>query len=475
MTELLQAIEAAPEDDRALADDDRSLSYGELRSEIRRVARWVIQRHGRGRYLLLRAPVRADSIVTLLGVLYGGNIPVPVDPEASEEMMDYMRGKCGTDAVVGPLSTPEYADLAPLDEPTSTETAMVLFTSGTSGYPKGVLISQQNLSHSCDAISEYLDYRTHRSAAVVLPLHYSYALLSQVCCQLYVGGYVRLFPSFRNPLRFARIVEEEGIQTFCGVPSTYVGLVTTHGMSPLHMPSVRVLCSAGAAMDRGRYETVKEIFPNATFFNNYGMTEAAPRLSWISDRDPRFHEPTCGRAMRGVELQIIDPESQEPLEEGREGVLAVRGPNITPGYLHDPERTAEAFTREGFLISGDTARLDGGYIFLRGRKDDQFNVAGEKVAPLEIERILDRCPGVRQSAVIGVPDDAYGRVPIGFLELNGELSEREILHFLKGQLPAVKLPRRFFAVKSLPRTASGKLQRRMLAVDDATYVIREIT
>lgn len=472
---VLEAIEAVADHQPALADDERHLDYGELRSELKRIARALSDRFGSGRYLLVRAPMRADFVLTFLGILYSGNVPVPVNPEAPDEEIEYMRDKCEAPPVLDPLVPSDYASLEPLPECIPIATACVIFTSGTSGHPKGVVISQTNLSSACDAIADYLGYHEHRSAAVVLPLHYSYALLSQVCCQLYAGGFVRLFSSFRNPIRFARIVEDLGLRTFCGVPSTFVGLVMTHRMKAIQMPSVRVLCSAGAAMDRSRYEEVTEIFPNATFFNNYGMTEASPRISWISDQDPRFDEPTCGRPMRGVEIVILDPVTHEPVSEGDEGVVGVRGPNITAGYLNDPERTAEAFTRDGFLLSGDIGRRDGDYLFLRGRADDLFNVAGEKVAPIEIERVLDGCPGIEQSAVIGVSDDLYGSVPIAFLRLTGEVKARDVDHFLKGRLPQVKWPRRLYEVRSFPTTPNGKLMRRRLSPEDASRVIREIS
>lgn len=472
---ILEAIGAVAAHEPALADDERRLDYGQLRSELKRIARSVANRFGSGRYLLVRAPMRADFVLNFLGILFSGNVPVPFNPAAPEEEIEYMRAKCEAPPVLDPLCPAEYASLEPLSERVPIDTACVMFTSGTSGYPKGVTISQTNLSSACDAIADYLGYHESRSAAVVLPLHYSYALLSQVCCQLYVGGFVRLFPSFRNPIRFAKIVQNLGLQTFCGVPSTFVGLVMTHGMQALHMPSVRVLCSAGAAMDHSRYKLLTEIFPNATFFNNYGMTEASPRISWISDRDPRFNEPTCGRPMRGVEIAILDPRTHEPVREGDEGIVAVRGPNVTAGYLNDPERTAKAFTRDGFLLSGDIGHRDADYLFLRGRVDDLFNVAGEKVAPVEIERVLDCCPGIEHSAVIGVSDALYGSVPIAFLQLAGEVTAHDVDHFLKGKLPQVKWPRRLYEVRSFPTTPNGKLMRRALSPDDASRVIREIS
>jgi acyl-coenzyme A synthetase/AMP-(fatty) acid ligase len=348
-----------------------------------------------------------------------------------------------------------------------------MFTSGTTGVPKGVIISYANLAHSCSTIAEYLQYRRYPSAAVVLPLHYSYALLSQVFCQLSVGGRVHLFGDLRNPAKFARIVTASGLETLCGVPSSFHALAMCHSMIPLSMPTIRVLCSAGAPMDRGRFDTIKEIFQNALFFNNYGMTEAAPRIAFIREDDPRFHEPTCGRPMDGVDVKVVSPDTHTELPDGEQGVLVVRGPNVTSGYLNEPELTRAAFTADGYLVSGDAAFMRDGYIFICGRYDDIFNCGGEKVSPGEIERVLNHLDAVEMSAVVGQPDEQRGMVPVAFLKLARAVARLEIAAALGAHLPAVKIPQRYYEVTGFPRTGSGKLQRRQLS-PESPYVTREI-
>lgn len=323
-------------------------------------------------------------------------------------------------------------------------------------------------------MAEYLRYREFPSAAVVLPLYYSYGLLSQVLCQLTVGGRVRLIQDFRNVPKFAAAVNAEGLQTFCGVPSTYHAIAMFHAMSPLSMPGVRILCSAGAALDRSRFQEIKAIFPSSTFFNNYGMTEAAPRISYISEDDARFHQNSCGRPMRGVEVKIVDPETHESVPEGENGMLVVRGSNVTAGYLNDEAVTQRAFTSDGWLISGDIARMEAGYIYITGRHDDIFNSGGEKVAPLEIERVLALVPGIEGVAVAGIIDERRGMIPVAFLKLQSPMSRKQILEQLKGKLVAAKIPQRFYEVSGFPMTANGKLQRRRLNPNDSSYIVREI-
>jgi len=406
--------------------------------------------------------------------MYSGNTPVPVDPQLPPAALAFIVEKSDARAVVLPVAHEQYRDLPEWADASSQRAALVMFTSGTTGHPKGVLISHANLLHSCSTVAAYLDYHRFRSAAVALPLHYSYALLSQVCCQLSVGGRVRLFGDLRNPLKFAQRVADERLETFCGVPSTFHALAAFDALKPLCFDTVRVVCSAGAALDRSRLDAIRRMFPRATFFNNYGMTEAAPRIAFIREDDPRFGETTCGRPMAGVEVKVVDPQTNETRPDGEPGMLVVRGPNITTGYLNDPELSADAFTPDGYLKSGDLAHLDRGYIFIRGRYDDVFNCGGEKVAPLEIERELNQVPGVESSAVTGVPDDLRGMVPVAFVRLTTSLDRGQIVAALVRALPKIKVPQRYFEVSGFPMTSNGKLQRNRLSPADTTYVVREI-
>lgn len=476
MTPFVEQFPWDQADSPAVTDAGGTLNYGALRETAGQAARRIADRYGAGRMLLLRAEPTREFIAAFLGAMFSGNTPVPIDSQSSRETLDYMEAKTNAAAVLDPSDVVNSNDAVPLYAADGDVPAIVMMTSGTSGFPKGVLLSHSNVLHASRAMVEYLKYHEYRSAAVVLPLHYSYALLSQVCCQLSVGGHVRLFAAseVRNPVKLATVMTQAGLETFCGVPSTYFALRGVHRLSPLTFPTVRIVCSAGAAIDPVLYGDIRAMFPTARLFNNYGMTEAAPRIAYICDDDPRFGEATCGRPMPGVEVRVVDPQTHRPLPDGERGVLVVRGPNITRGYLNDDEATRKAFTRDGWLISGDGAALDKGYIFLSGRLDEMLNVAGEKVAPLEIERALNRVPSVSCAAVTGVADESRGTVPVAFLELAGPISRREIVTALKATLTPTKIPQRYFEVRAFPTTPNGKLVRRRLSIDDSERIVREI-
>lgn len=458
----------------AVADDIEQLTYSELQHVAQQIATLLHSSYGSSQFIVLRARSNVQFVTTFLGIMYSGNIPIPINCDLPAADVGYIQEKSRAVAVVDPMTYDDYKDSHPDDYRDNSLPALVMYTSGTSAFPKGVIISQDNLIHSCTAISRYLGYDSTPSAAVVLPLHYSYALLSQVCCMLFVGGFIQLFAEFRNPIKFAEVVNDKKLETFCGVPSTYNALALIHGMSKLYMPTIRTLCSAGAAMDQSKFTIIKEIFPNSLFFNNYGMTEAAPRISYIREDDPHFFEPTCGKAMDGVHVKIVDPNDHTDMPDHQPGMLVVHGANITSGYLNDEQLSLASFTHDGYLISGDIAHMDKGYIFIHGRSDDTFNVGGEKVGPLEIERVLNKIPGIQESAVAGFSHEQRGMVPYAFLKLDQQLSRKELLRQLKEKLVQSKLPQRFFEVTSFPMTSNGKLQRRRLMPDDTAYVVREI-
>lgn len=473
MTTFTHYLDSIRDDQTAIEDGCSSANYKQLREKAGKVARYFHNKYGKKQRILLRSSLSTDFVITLLGIIYSGNTPVPIDSQLFGETLRLVKEKMQACAVTDPITSERYHDVVPLYQTSGSIPVMILLTSGTSGLPKGVSISHANLIFSCQAISGYLCYGKYPSAAVVLPMYYSYGILSQLCCMLFVGGFVRLIPEFRNVLEFSRIVNELKLKTFCGVPSTFITLVRLNRMRSIEMPDVKILCCAGAAMNREIFNEVKEIFPNSLFFNNYGLTEATPRVSYIREDDSRFFDPTCGRPIRGVEVKIIDPDSHVTIPEREQGILAIRGPNVTQGYWNDDELTYQAFTQDGYLISGDIAYLDQGYIYLKGRCDDIFNVGGEKVAPLEIEHVLNVVDAIELSAVRGVEDELRGHVPVAFLRLNRATTRKQLVDELAKQLVATKIPTRFFEVNRFPMTRNGKLQRNKLSIN-SDYIVKEI-
>lgn len=484
LCELL--FEGSPNKD-CIADGKTSLTYGQLRDQIQFFSHQIPSTDRLNRdAVFIDSTSSVDFIAALFAASEAGWVPIPIDPSTTYSSIDKIANQCSisrrikikTDKTIQIDELPTHSHLAPEQSFRPSDLSLGMLTSGTSGWPKIVCLSTSNLVHSFNAISNYLDYRSQSSAAVVLPLHYSYALLSQVLCMLNIGGRIRLFSpaETRNPIKLARAIDTDALETFCGVPATYQAFRTIYRMKPFSMPKVKLICSAGAAMDRSMYGEMKSMFPSASVVNNYGMTEAAPRISYIRDDDEDFFEPTCGRPIPGVDVCVLDPESHKRVEDGQLGVLAVKGGNITSGYLNAVEETSKAFSRDGWLISGDGAYISNGLIYLQGRLDDLFNVCGEKVSPSEIERALMNHPRITRAAVRGFNDDQRGMVPVAFVELGDlePISRKDILITIRPFLSDIKIPSRIFQVSSFPATKNGKIKRRNLSMKDDERIIREL-
>lgn len=468
-----QAVSERSSTSLALTDKSGSINYQELVLLAQSAASQLRDEFGSGGFIPIRAQSTIDFVLTLIGAMYSGNTPVPVETKPSEATLEHVLKKCRASRIIEAIPRSSLQQQTGVDVASSQSPALVMFTSGTTSLPKGVVMSHANILHSCRAIADYLNLAQFRSSAVVLPLHYSYALISQVLCGLFTGGHVHLFSDMSNPFAFCNSVNTAKIEYFCGVPTTFQTLAKAHRLKPIGMPTVKVACTAGAAFNDSLYALVKEIFPSAVFFNNYGMTEACPRISYVADSDPAFFKRSCGRTIEGLEAKVVDPETLTQVATGERGVLAIRGPNVMESYLDEPEQTRKAFTADGFLISGDFARIQDGLIFIEGRIDDVFNVSGEKVSPAEIEAALNSIPEVVVAAVRGFPDELRGSVPYAFITLSSAISKSALDDELKSRLSPIKIPQRYFEVSSLPKTSNGKIIHRLLSAD-SDYVVNEI-
>ena len=457
---------------------DRSgtrISYRSLLTAVQRRANEIRRRYGVETFIIIRPEPSIESVTDMLGIMASGNTLVPVNTAIGEPELRLCQEKCGAAALYESLAPAEGIESSGAVQVTfEREPAMVLFTSGTTGTPKGVMVTQDNLTHSCETIAEYLGYRTHLSAAVFLPMHYSYALISQVFAQLFVGGCAHLFAGMRNPIKLARAVNERKIEVFSGVPSTFVALNLIHQVEPLSMPDVKIVCSAGAPFDMSLYDILREIFPNARIFNNYGATEATPRISFVSDDDPAFFSGSCGRPIRGLEAAAFDPDTRAKLPSGVTGIIGVKGANVSPGYVNDLVKTQHAFTSDKFFLTNDFGRVEDGLIFVEGRADDIFDVGGEKVAPAEIEQALMTFPEVGRAAVVGRPESSRGHVPVAFLKLVSNISKTEIQRRLRTLLPPTKIPLYYYRLSEFPETENGKLRRAALKGASSESTANEI-
>lgn len=365
-------------------------------------------------------------------------------------------------AVDGSIDVAPEPDLAA--EPTldPDAPALILYTSGSTGTPQGVIQTHRNIAANTRSIVAYLDLTADDRVLAGLPLYYCYGR-SLLQTHLYAGGSVYLDDRFAFPRIVMEALAEHRCTGFAGVPLTFEILRQKVDVAALSMPSLRYVTQAGGAMAPDTIRWARTAFAPAGLFVMYGQTEATARLSYLSPEHAQAKEGSIGLPIPGVELRVVDEAGQE-VPRGTVGELIARGDNVTPGYLDDPEATSRVI-RNGWLWTGDLAFQDeDGFLFHRGRAKEILKVGGHRVSPVEIEQAVERHPKVREAAVCGVPDALMGEVPVAFVVTGADgVTGTELRDFTRAILPQYMVPVEFRAVPSLPRNEAGKLRRAMLA------------
>jgi long-chain acyl-CoA synthetase len=309
------------------------------------------------------------------------------------------------------------------------DTGLLLFTSGSSGEPKGVLLSRAGVLANLEAILEYLPVAAHPRTAIVLPLHYSYALVGQAFATLRAGGTVILLNDVPYPARQIELMHALDAR---GLSSVATSLrLLARAARELGAPRLGYVASAGGPLDAATRELLREVWPAAQLWNQYGLTEASPRVTAASSDEPPFWQGSVGRPIRGVSV------------EAQDGELLVRGPSTMIGYLDD-------LPLRGPLHTGDLGRVDaGGYVWVDGRRDGLVKVAGERVSVDQVAAALRAA--VRDACVVAIPDELTGVRLVAFVE-GDPAAARRVAH----ALPPAQRPARIIPVDEIPRLANGK-------------------
>ncbi|PID38917.1 MAG: AMP-dependent synthetase [Deltaproteobacteria bacterium] len=337
--------------------------------------------------------------------------------------------------------------------------AAVMYTSGTTALPKGVMLSHRNLLANTRSCVEYLELKPDERLGLVLPLFYSYgnSLLHTHIC---VGGTLVDIGTVAFPAAVLKGLDEKACTGLSGVPSTFARLLHTTALDKYDLTDVRYLTQAGGPMTPALTEKLLAAMPNAKLYVMYGQTEAAPRLSYLPPEDLDRKLGSVGKAIPGVTLRVLDAEGNE-VEPGVEGELVAQGDNVMLGYLDDPAATAKALRPEG-LRTGDLARRDkDGYVYIIGRNTDMMKAGAHRIAPQEIEAVIEKLPEVAQCAVAGIPDELLGEAIAAFIVRTdgAELDEKQVMRACYEYLPRFKMPGHVVFVDTLPRTDTGKLRR----------------
>ncbi|MCJ7594823.1 MAG: AMP-binding protein [Desulfobacterales bacterium] len=339
------------------------------------------------------------------------------------------------------------------------DTAVILYTGGTTGVPKGVMLSHENINAAIHTVV-FNERSTEKDRALCfLPFNHVFGQMHIMNATVLSGGCLEVMPAF-DLEKVLEAMERGRVTKFYSVPTVYVRLLALDRLKE-RFGSVRYCFSAAASMAAEIVRQWKER-TGLSIYEGYGMTEAAPTVTY--NHHYRHVIGSVGTEVPGVEVQLRD-ESGNQVDEGREGEICVRGPNIMKGYLNNPEGTNEAFWDGGWFRSGDVGRFDeDGYLFIVDRIKDMIITGGENVYPKEVEDELYTRPEVQECAVIGLPDREWGEKVTAVIVLKpGEkVDQKSLKEFLREHLSSFKVPKEYRIVDELPKNPAGKILKREL-------------
>jgi len=341
--------------------------------------------------------------------------------------------------------------------------ALLLYTSGSTGTPRGVLQTHANIAANTRSICEYLELTIRDRAMAILPLCYCYGK-SVLQTHLMAGGSVFFDHRFMYPRVVLEAIGEQQCTGFAGVPLTFELIERQVDPRTIAMRSLRYLTQAGGGMSVSTTRWVREAFAPARLFVMYGQTEATARLSYLPPERGDDKAGSIGLPIPGVELKVVD-ETGAVAPTNEEGHLIARGANVTPGYFRAPEESADIL-RNGWLWTGDLARKDDeGFFYITGRVKDVLKIDGHRVSAAEIEQRLSAHPDVVEAAVVSEPDPVRGEIAVAFVvtRAGATLSEADLRRYCREHLPPYKVPASIRFVDALPRTGVGKVAKAELA------------
>jgi long-chain acyl-CoA synthetase len=471
----------------ALKLDDEVLSYSALDDASARVAS-LLREHGvePGDRVALMLPNVPQFAIVYYGVLRAGAVVLPMNILFKRREVAFLLGDseakllaawhgCAGEAELGAGETGaeclvvapgEFEQLLGSVDPFAevvrrepSDTAVILYTSGTTGTPKGAELTHANLARNAEVSRRLFSLEVQSVILGSLPLFHSFGQTCALNATLLAGATVTLLPRF-DAGKALEIIERDRATVFMGVPTMYNALLNHPERERFDVSSLQVCVSGGASLPVELLHGFEEAF-GCAILEGYGLSETSPVASF-NHPDAERKPGSIGTPIDGVEMKLVDASGVEvPL--GEVGEILIRGHNVMKGYWRRPEATAEAISTDGWFASGDLARMDeDGYYFVVDRKKDLIIRGGYNVYPREIEEVLYSHPAVREVAVVGVPHPELGE-EVGAavaLKSGAEATADELRDFVKEQIAAYKYPRLVWFVDELPKTATGKILRR---------------
>jgi len=473
----------------ALSEAGREITYSEFNDRANRIATGLIALGVRpGDHIGLLAPNSTDWLIFYFGALKVGAVAVTfssiLSPDemallidhskprflfTSEEKLHHLqnlRGKCGLEKVICPGGDLDLQQLMNMGtgffkalDRDRTETAAVLYTGGTTGTPKGVMLTHENINVSAHNVA-FSEHSTEADRALCfLPFNHVFGQMHIMNATILSCGCLEILPAFDLD-RVLESMQARRVTKMYAVPTVYARLLGLDGLMQ-KLGIVRYCFSAAASMAAEIVRQWKEQ-TGLTIYEGYGMTESASAVTY----NHYYHHVvgSVGTTVPGVEVQIRDKEGNK-LGLAQEGEICIRGHNMMKGYLNNPEDTQSAFWEDGWFKSGDVGHLDeDGYLYIVDRIKDMIITGGENVYPREVEEVLYTREEVETCAVVGLPDKEWGERVTAFITPRPErkIVPEELKTFLKSRLSSFKVPKEYIVVNELPKSPAGKVLKREL-------------
>lgn len=490
-TTLLGLIKAVPGDRTAivLPEDNVRVTYASLATQVQAVADQLAAAGiGRGQRVGIALPNGLPTIVSFLAASVAGTA-APLNPAYREEEFRFYLEDTDAKVLIVPPDGAEAARAAAsgraklltaemgggvvtlggvsgpaktASAPAIDDTALVLHTSGSTGRPKRVPLSHANLTISAANVAATYALTPEDVSLCVMPLFHVHGLVASTLATLKTGGTV-VVPGKFSPLSFWRTVRDTGATWYSAVPTIHqmlLGRVSAGSAKPAGAEKLRFIRSCSASLSPQTMHDLEAAF-GAPVLEAYGMTEAAHQMS-SNPLPPGTRQPGSVGPGTGVKISIMDAAGKH-LKSGERGEVVIQGPNVITGYENNAEANASSFT-DGWFRTGDQGVIDErGYLTLVGRLKELINRGGEKISPREIDEVLLTHPKVAEAVCFGMPHPAWGEEVAAVVVLKEAATEAELIAHCKSQMADFKCPKKIHITETIPRTATGKIQRRVVA------------
>ena len=489
----------------AIISKQEEFSYSDIYERSMRLASHLVSSGiNKGDRVALCLNNSWQSIVSIYGITLAGGVFIVINPQTKANKLKYILDDSEAKALISsnvfknelqqalsetsciqqlllidesddfkqfPFKTLYFNNITQLSEMVTklpsviaNDLAALIYTSGSTGFPKGVMMTHQSMVFTSWSLIEYLRLSEEDRILLVLPLAFDYGLY-QLIMAITIGGTLIVEQSFAFPASIYKSIEKYKPTVFPGVPTLYAMMINTNKTVGLTFDSIKKVTNTAAALPAEFLPEMKKIFPNALIFKMYGLTECK-RVCYLEPELVDLKPDSVGKAIPGTEVFLLSPEGK-PVPSGEVGILHIRGPHVMLGYWHK-EDLSKLMLKQGelpwerILCSNDLFMMDkDGFLFFQGRTDDIIKTRGEKVSPIEVEKIIYKLDGVREVAVIGIPDEILGESIVAFITLhanclvNNDIIMRECVTHLE----AFMIPQKIIYLEEMPKSTNGKIDK----------------